>query len=352
MRVFMITSEWPVTSSSTSVFIARQVEFLRRAGVEVEVFHFRGEKRLRNYIRAWHGARRRLSLGSYDLVHAQFGQSALMALPKRLPLVVTFRGGDLSGDIDKDGRLMFPSRIHRALSRWVVAGRADQVVVVSEHLARQIPGRPYHVIPSGLDLDLFRPMPLEEARRRLGLPIGKPLVLFAAKPSEPCKRYALAEAAMTRLSQRLEAELVVASGVPHVLMPCYMSACDALLVTSIIEGSPNVVKEALACNLPVVSVNVGDVQQRIGPVEGCVLCEDDSPETIASGLERILLAGRRVDGRRAVVDLDECAMAERTIAVYREAIASWARATRGRGGPCPSDELHHREGGHSPVASR
>jgi len=316
----MITCEWPTTISPDSgSFIARQVKFLRQAGVEIDVFDFRGRKNPRNYIRAWRAAQHRLSRGSYDVVHAQWGQSALLAFPKRLPLVVTFRGSDLNGDFGKNGRLTASGRVLRVLSRWM-ADRADQIIVVSKRLASRIPGLPYHVIPSGLDLDLFHPMPLEEARSRLGLPIGKPLILFAADPSNPLKRYALAKAAVALLSPRREAELVIASGVPHVLMPCYMNACDALLVTSINEGSPNVVKEALACNLPVVSVDVGDVQQRIGPVKGCVLCGDDSPETIASGLERILHTRGRVDGRRAVLDLDERALAERTIAVYKEAI--------------------------------
>jgi len=319
----MITCEWPTTISPDSgSFIARQVKFLRQAGVEIDVFDFRGRKNPRNYIRAWRAAQHRLSRGSYDVVHAQWGQSALLAFPKRLPLVVTFRGSDLNGDFGKNGRITAAGRVLRVLSRWV-ADRADQIIVVSKELASRIPGRPCHVIPSGLDLDLFHPMPLEQARSRLGLPIGKPLVLFAAGPcNRPIKRYALAEAAMARLSPRLEAELVVASVVPHVLMPCYMNACDVLLVTSIREGSPNVVKEALACNLPVVSVDVGDVKQRIGPVEGCVLCRDDSPETIAADLERILQTRERVDGRRAVADLAEGDLAKRTIAVYREAIAS------------------------------
>src|SRR5256885_8077140 len=84
-----------------------------------------------------------------------------------------------------------------------------------------------------------------------------------------------------------------------------MNACDALVLTSMQEGSPNVVKEALACNLPVVSVPVGDVAQRLRGVEGCELCADDRPETIAAALERVLRRGQRSAGREAVQDLDE-----------------------------------------------
>jgi glycosyltransferase involved in cell wall biosynthesis len=87
------------------------------------------------------------------------------------------------------------------------------------------------------------------------------------------------------------------------------------------EGSPNVVKEALACDLPVVSVAVGDVEQRIGGVEGCQLCRDESPETIASALERVLLRGKRVDGRTSVEHLSEASITQQVIAVYRSALS-------------------------------
>jgi len=97
-----------------------------------------------------------------------------------------------------------------------------------------------------------------------------------------------------------------------------MSACDALLLTSAHEGSPNMVKEALACNLPVVSVAVGDVRERLSKVRGCVLCEDDRPETIARGIETVLSDTRPFDGRRGVTDLDEAALCRRLIAIYRE----------------------------------
>src|SRR5207248_3674081 len=103
------------------------------------------------------------------------------------------------------------------------------------------------------DLDLFRPYPQSEARARLGLAPDRRYILFAAATDNPIKRFGLAQAAVERLDPSYRAEFVVASGVEPHLMPFYMSACDALLLTSAHEGSPNVVKEALACNLPVVS---------------------------------------------------------------------------------------------------
>src|SRR5256885_3939902 len=99
IRVLMITCAWPPPDRPgyTTMFIRRQVEALRAAGVEIEVFPFTSGMRPANYLRAWVGARRHMQRGAYDLVHAQFGQSGLVALPKRLPLVVRFPGARLQG---------------------------------------------------------------------------------------------------------------------------------------------------------------------------------------------------------------------------------------------------------------
>jgi glycosyltransferase involved in cell wall biosynthesis len=130
-------------------------------------------------------------------------------------------------------------------------------------------------------------------------------------------------------------ELVVAWGVPHTDVPLYMNACDAFVFTSMQEGSPNVVKEALACDLPVVSVPIGDTAERLRGIAGCELVEDERPEAIAAALERVLRRGQRVAGRAAVASLAEEAITARLIEVYRVAIARFAGvavSTPDRGG--------------------
>src|SRR5207249_8413423 len=130
-------------------------------------------------------------------------------------------------------------------------------------------------------------------------------------------RYDLARQAVDILNRSLSAELLVGWGAPHDDIPFYMNAADALVFTSRQEGSPNVVKEALACNLPVVSVRVGDVPLRLQNVEGCELCADDRPETIAAALERVLRRNQRIAGRSVVQHLDEQKLTEQVIAIYR-----------------------------------
>jgi glycosyltransferase involved in cell wall biosynthesis len=322
----MVTAGWPTSHAQTTHFIKRQAEFLQAAGVDVEVFHFRGGQKLRNYVTAWARVRSRLAAGRYDLVHAQFGQSGVLALPKRVPLIVTLRGDDLQGIIDDvTSRITVKGRILRQLSRWV-ASRADAVIVVSEHMRALLPAVRAHVIPSGLDLAAFRLIPRAEARRYLGLSQEKRLVLFGGNPACLRKRYALAQDAIARLNQSLPVELIVAWGVRHADMPYYMNACDALVFTSMQEGSPNVVKEALACNLPVVSVTVGDVPARLRGVAVCELCADERPETIAAALERVLRIPQRSNGRETVTQLDEALITAKVIGVYESVLASRPKA--------------------------
>ncbi len=329
LRVLMITCEWPwprfpgVPSAVRQPnFIERQITFLSRAGIEVEKFGFRGGKKPLNYLTAWWRLRRLLKQRRFDLVHAQFGQSALLPWPKRLPLVVTFRGCELLGDKGPDGCTTWAGRVMQRLCQ-LAAARADAVITVSEHMFGCLPSgiRP-HVIPSGLDFDALPCLPQAEARRRLDLPATDRLVLFVGNPEEARKRCELARRAVDILNESLPAKLIVAWATPPKNIPVFMSACDVLVFTSFQEGSPNVVKEALACNLPVVSVPVADVPQRLRGIVGCEACSDDRPETIAAALERVLRRGQRIRGREAVQDLDERVLTAKLIGIYRSVLGA------------------------------
>ncbi len=322
IRVLMITSEYPTEERPMGVpFIVRQIDFLRREGIDIDLFHFRGNKNFLNYLAAWWRLRKHTKGKHYDLMHAQWGHSAALALPKNLPWVITFRGNDLEGIIGKNGKPTFLGKILRTVSK-VMGWMADEVIVVSESLARNLKRKDFHVIPSGLDLEIFRPFSQAEARKALGFPLEKKLILFAAASiKNPRKRYDLAKSAVELLKDKFEVELIVATGVSHQMIPVYMNACDALLLTSVHEGSPNVVKESIACNLPVVSVDVGDVRTRIEDIEGCFFSDDDTPEKIAEALTKVLSKGGRIKGSEMIADLDERITSKRVIEVYKNAMA-------------------------------
>jgi glycosyltransferase involved in cell wall biosynthesis len=318
----MLTSVWPTPEHpELAPFVVRQVQSLRKQGVDVKVFPVNGRKSPKRYFRAWIEVRALLARGAYDLVHAQWAQSAVPSLPATVPLVVTFRGSDVEGIVNAGQRYTVSGWALRQIAR-TVARAADEAILVAASLARLLPRREYHVIPSGLDLNLFRPCPQSEARARLGLAPERRYIFFAAAPHNPVKRYRLARSAVERLDARYNAELIVAGTVAPDLMPLYMNACDAMLLTSSHEGSPNVVKEALACNLPVVSTDVGDVGERIKNVEGCVLCQSDDPQALAAALEGVLERKQRIAGRAAVEDLSESLLTRKVIAVYERALSN------------------------------
>ncbi|MDD2921899.1 MAG: glycosyltransferase, partial [Anaerolineales bacterium] len=294
-----------------------QISRLKQAGITVDVFPFRGKK---NPLAYWRARRRfqELDIAKYDVIHAHHGQAGIVALAQnQRPVVVTFHGSDLQGIRDQRGRVTPLGYVLRFASQWV-ASRADEIILVAEHLAKRIRNRPYHLIPAGIDLTRFRPMPMDESRAALGLAADKKLILFVGDPNRTEKRFWLAKKSAALQGA---AEIIIANGVPPENMPLYMNACDILLVTSSTEGSPNAVKEALACNLPIVSTDAGDIRQRIQSVEGCILCEDDSAETIGAAIEQALKRNKRIRGRETVLEFDENALAEKVIMVYRKAVS-------------------------------
>ena len=102
-----------------------------------------------------------------------------------------------------------------------------------------------------------------------------------------------------------------------------MYNCDALLMTSKTEGSPQVIKEAMACGCPIVSVDVGDVAERTSGVEGCYVVHTREPKDIAEALQKALAFEGNTKGREKVVvmGLTNEQVAERLIAIYKGVLA-------------------------------
>jgi glycosyltransferase involved in cell wall biosynthesis len=156
------------------------------------------------------------------------------------------------------------------------------------------------------------------------------LVLFAAA-MRPEKRFDLVQEAFALVQRQLpDAQLVVVSNQPPELVPLYMNACDVLVLASRKEGSPQVVKEAMACNLPVVSTATGDVREVIGGIEGCHICTAE-PQDIADKLVAALTFGRRTEGRKRVENLSMERVAERIIEAYGQVLARRAASSRKAG---------------------
>jgi teichuronic acid biosynthesis glycosyltransferase TuaC len=317
LRILIVSSEWPSPQRPQEVpFLVEQVDRLRRAGVHVEVFSFRGRANPLRYAAAWRKLRAEHDVRSFDLVHAHFGQSGLVALPCPAPLVVTFHGSDLEGLPRTDGKPTQAGRLLRAVSRFV-ARRADRLIVVSSSLLGRLPsGLEADVIPCGVDLQLFQPVPKRHARCELGFNETETLILFVGDPQNPTKNLQLAQKTVGKIREALAPRLVVLHDQPHERVPLFMSACDVMIVTSLHEGSPTAVKEALACNLPVVSVPVGDVSDVISGVDGCSIVNTRDPSEIARAIETAVQGTAATSRRKAAEPYDHSVITQLILDVY------------------------------------
>jgi len=297
-------------------FVWQQAEQLRRFGHTVDVVNILGFRSKLNYLKAAVAVLRKTSSTPYDNVHAHYGLSAFPAWFRlQAPLVITLHGSDLLG-----------GHCER-LCTSAICHFADAVIVVSEEMRRRVPGT---VIPCGVDLNLFRPYSRNEARARLSWPLDKYLILFPFDPGRRLKRYDLAKAAVERLKEDgIGAELVTVFGVENREMPWHYSAADAMILCSDREGSPTSIKEALACDLPVVATDVGDVREILSGVPGTRLCTQDVSE-LARNLREVLDIPRsaRSERRAAMAQYDQALVVEKVIAVYNRALAESTASRR------------------------
>jgi teichuronic acid biosynthesis glycosyltransferase TuaC len=324
-KVLAVTSQWPTPEHPEFVpFLVREIDALRSCGLDIDVFAFKGGVNLFNYVKAWWRLQVCLRSKKYDLVHVHFGQSGLLTLfSKKYPVIVTFRGSDLNG-IYVNGKLTLYGMFLRRVSQ-LVSLHATEIILVSHNLSQFISRKNYTIIPSGIDLELFRPMSQEEARKLLGLSNNHTYILFVGNKTNLIKRYDLAVQAVKLVDKRYNAELLVVENENPSKIPIYMNAANTLLITSSREGSPNILKEALACNLPVVSVDVGDARERLSYIDGCHVCENDQASTIAKYLDRSIDFGRLSQGRESVQHLNGTLIAEQIIGVYDKANSAMVR---------------------------
>ncbi len=325
----MICPELPTPGSPGSMAPgARQIQSIADLGIDVDTVDMRGIPKLK-YLQVIPKIRRLVRQA--DVVHAHFGYCGWLAKlgvwgqrPAK-PIVMSFMGDDLLGSPkNAEGDLEWFSRqMVRGNKR--LANRYTQVIVKSPEMAQVIAPVACHVIPNGVDTTVFQPADRTFACSQLGWDPNELHVLFPGNPDNPRKGHALAQAAVQVAERQLgrDIRLVPLWGVAPDQVATYMNACQAMLMTSLIEGSPNVVKEAMACDLPVLGVPVGDVHQLLDGVSGCVCCQRDAQE-MGQHLAQTLCSRQRAGGRQVIFErqLDLASVAKRVVAIYELALAA------------------------------
>jgi len=265
-----------------------------------------------NALRSYPRVLKAVTRGEFDLVHTNSGLTAPFGLlqPTR-PIIQTLWGTDLMGE--------YLGGYYSPLLKYILTG-FDDVIVRNDAMSRELGGRA-HVIPAGVDMQKFREIPRETALAEVGWEPDGRYVLFPYAPDNERKNYPLAQQVLKLANEQLSEplELRTVSRVPHERIPYYFNASQALLLTSRLEGSPNTVKEALACNVPVVSTDVGDVRQRLDGVEPSTVGAD--AETLAAGLIAAAEAGGRSNGRPQVQPLCWDRVSQRIIEGYETVLS-------------------------------
>ncbi|MGH2977722.1 MAG: glycosyltransferase family 4 protein [Gaiellaceae bacterium] len=308
MRVLCFTNMYPTEREPwIGTFVRELVEDVRALGIDVDVLAFDGRGRKRAYAEAAISLRRALRGSRFDLVHAHYGLTGMVALAqRRIPTIVTFHGSD-TGYVRWQGWVS-----------WFVARLTTQVFV-SRDGARRL-GRPHAaVIPAGVDLELFRPRSRAEARNALGWPEHGRFLLLPGSRGNRRKNAPLFDAVVAELRRNVPEQLTPVSleGLSREQTADVMNAVDATLMTSLFEGSPVAVKEALACLTPVVSVPVGDMTELVGDLPGCAIAPA-SPRPLADAVLRAFEHGRDPALRQRAEQYSAKRTAQNVVALYRE----------------------------------
>jgi glycosyltransferase involved in cell wall biosynthesis len=307
VRALVVTNMYPTAERpALGSFVRDQVDALRRRGdVEVELHAFNGG--LRSYPRAAIDLRRRFRGTRFDVVHAHFGLTAWPAVAARLgPVVVTLHGNDL-----------FHPR-SRIITRAVLP-LTRLPSTVSRAFAGNVPGagtrRRVAVLPVGVDLTRFRPIPRAEARARLGLDPAGPYLLFPHDPARPLKRFDRAQEVAG------DVPLLTMGNVPPHEVPYWINAANAVLVPSQDEGFGLAVIEAIACGVPAFGTPVGIHPVALDGVDGALCAPYDHAAWRAALQPHLDDPDPRVDGRARADLFSADRMAARVVEAWRAVAA-------------------------------
>jgi teichuronic acid biosynthesis glycosyltransferase TuaC len=304
MRILIVCS---VTNGQIAPFIKEQAESLVSMGETVDYYCIR-RKGIAGYLKALPGLKTTIRNLHPDMVHAHYGLSGLLAnLQRKVPVVTTFHGSDINNPaVRRWSRCTIRLSYHSIF----VSQKTIELAGVTDR---------FSLLPCGVDTTIFYPMNKAKARQLLHWKEGKKYILFAGAKENSIKNYSLAQQATETLA---DTELIELKGYAREEVNVLLNAADVALMTSFTEGSPQFIKEAMACNCPIVSTDEGDVKALTADVEGCLITSFD-PLSVTKALQQTLqfastkgrTEGRkRIEAKELTLDL----VAKRLVDIYKK----------------------------------
>jgi glycosyltransferase involved in cell wall biosynthesis len=303
MKVLIVCSK---NSGRIAPFIEEQVIALQSMGVETDYFLVQ-QKGILGYLKERKNLMSKIKSFQPNIVHAHYGLSGLLAnLQRKVSVITTYHGSDINNP------KVFP------FSRLCMMLSAHNIFVSIKNQRKTALSKDFSLIPCGVDIKLFKLIGKTDARKLLGLDMNKYYVLFSGSFNNAVKNPGLAQNAVKLVEN---AELIELKGYTREQVVLLMNAVNTVLMTSFTEGSPQFIKEAMACNCPVVSVPVGDVSDVTNGIEGCYISTYE-PADVAEKLKLALVFGERTEGRKRIVELglDSETVAKRIVEVYERIV--------------------------------
>jgi glycosyltransferase involved in cell wall biosynthesis len=307
MKILIVAS---TNSGKFSPFVMEQSKALEKEGCILDYYGIKG-KGFSGYLSNRKAYIQKIREFKPDIVHAHFGLSGLLAvLQNKVPVVITFHNGETH------------SALVNLLSS-IAATRAKYVVYVAEHIRRicYYKAKNYSIIPCGINFSDCNITPFEEARTALGFDPNKKYILFGGAFDNLRKNFPLLKEAISRLPNKDDIVCLEMKGLSREECTLKMCACDMFALPTKSEGSPQALKEAMACNCPIVATDVADIKHLLGDVEGHYICNFDA-DVVAKQTAKALAFGKRTNGRQRVIDLGltNDLVAKKLAAIYKEVL--------------------------------
>jgi teichuronic acid biosynthesis glycosyltransferase TuaC len=307
MKILFVSSGNKKNGISQIVF--NQGESIKETGIALDYFTIDG-KGLNGYFKNLIPLRKAIRHGQYDIIHAHYSLCGLLvtlASPFFSTIIVS-----LMGSFKKNS-------FKYALIRILAFARWKAVIVKSERMKSQIRINDSQIIPNGVQVDRFvNSQDRKQIRFELGFLETEKIVIFVSNPDRIEKNFSLCKDSVAKIEDE-KIKLVSVFNKPYEEVVKYMLAADVLMLTSFSEGSPNVIKEAMAACCPIVTTNVGDVEYVLHSVEGCYVMNTYSSNEGAALLEKALDFNKRTNGLDKLKSLGLTAkeVAHKIISVYK-----------------------------------